>query len=229
MSRAHLSRTVACLCLLLLSALLGGALPTNGDDLPPEVSPRSLPPAKVGTFKAHPYIRAAAVLQGLGRTRACRVLARLAAREAAADAGTYRAVVLCRMLFVAKPGGQFRGPAVGAPSLLGEPWFAGTQDSDWPLYPIALSDGAPFLICWGYTLGGYPESSEGYLDYCMSQCAWSDFHFSLKTAPQEEQALQDLLATARAKVQQDEAHQSPGQQPLHLQPWEIQALRSQVQ
>lgn len=77
-------------------------------------------------------------------------------------------ILLCRMLFQAKPDSDFRRPLLGQPMFIG-----GTRINDWPLEPIALVDNVPFLVTKGYILGGLPESAEKYLEYCLKECDWS--------------------------------------------------------
>src|SRR3954447_4235595 len=78
--------------------------------------------------RCDPYIRAAVALQALGRKAACATLTALAA-----DSGGDRIIVLCRMLFAARPGGVFRRPLIGELKLFGE-----TECGDWPTGPVEL-------------------------------------------------------------------------------------------
>src|SRR5262245_44214058 len=80
---------------------------------------------------------------------------------------------ICRMLFKkAGPGSDFRAPFLGDPAFLG-----GTAQSDWPLSPVEIVSGIPFLIVKGYSRKGRPESQSAYLEYCLENCAWNDFYF----------------------------------------------------
>ncbi len=81
----------------------------------------------------------------------------------------------------------------------GAGFFGGTDYSDWPLEPIELVDGVPFLITRGYVLGGLPEADEWYLHYCETNCDWSNSHYAIKTDQQKREALYKLLASPKWK------------------------------
>lgn len=150
-------------------------------------------------YKVGPYLAAAAQLQAVGKEKAVALLAALADKEEWPE--QRRTILLCRMLFVAKPGGQFRRPAIGAPVFIGEidRKSAPEIDNDWPREPIELVDGVPFLVIHGYTLGGYPEPPGEYLDYCVRNCDWNTEVFTPKTAEEKQKALAKLLASPRWK------------------------------
>lgn len=160
---------------------------------PAEVSLKGLPSFALGEpgFKADPYIEAAGKLRAAGKDRAVEIL-----RAAAKDPkqGEYTVIVLCRMLFAAKPKNQFRAPSLGQPS------FAGCADAkDWPLEPIEIIDGVPFVVVWGYSLAGLPESERQYLAYCLEECDWGTAEFKPKTAEEKKKALAKLLASPKWK------------------------------
>ena len=212
---------------LLISFVPAGAVPTP----PPRPAPsaderamaqlKALPPVypqythgmqvEPTHFRADSYLRAAVALQGLGRDRACRLLVRLARAEDSRhhngqlfddpDHDGYQPVVLCRMLFTAKPGGSFARPAIGVPYFLGmgtdirsRVLGERTDLGIWPLEPITLVDGVPFLVCARYQLGDYPDDSLGYVGRCMHDDAWNPTPYRLKSTSEEEAALQTLLA-----------------------------------
>ena len=145
-----------------------------------------------GKFHSDPYIRAAVRLQGMGRVAATKTLQELA-REESASVG-HRAIILCRMLFTKKTGGEFRRPALGETVFLG-----GSGNSNWPLEPISMIDGVPFQVVRGYLLAGKPESSENYLAYCLAECDWSGFRFVPKTTSEKEKALDKLIRSPKWK------------------------------
>jgi hypothetical protein len=160
---------------------------------PSEVSLKDLPEglgAEDGLFKIDPYLEAAATLQLLGQEGAITTLKALAAEEKGNE-GT-RAIVLCRMLFTSKKGGTFRRPMLGQPDFIGD-------SVDWPLEPIALVDGIPFLITTGYSLRGVPELGSQYLAYCIQECEWSNVKFGPKTDAEKTAALNKLLRSERFK------------------------------
>jgi hypothetical protein len=167
-----------------LAALLL-ALASHGADVPP-VS--ELPDFyKYQQYNVEPYIRAAVALQSLDRAAALKKLHEMA-REPNANA---RVIVLCRMLFAPRPGIEF-----GRPSLGGAFFLRGTY-SDWPLEPIEIVDGVPFLIVTGYLVGGVPEPEEQYLRYAETHADWSTTRYTLKTPQQKLEALEKLFASPK--------------------------------
>lgn len=145
-------------------------------------------------YKVDAYLAAAAKLQAVGREKAAVILADLA-RVMDRDIEGRRVIVLCRMLFRARADGEFRRPGIGGPCFLG----LGEDCRDWPLEPIELVDGVPFLIVRGYTLGGYPEPAKMYLDYCLQNCDWNTEVFKPKTAEEKRKALVKLVESPRWK------------------------------
>ena len=142
-------------------------------------------------FRAAPYLRAASRLHAMGRTAACEKLME------AAKAGSLEepVIVLCRMLFVRRGASEFRRPAIGGAS-----FFGGTDYADWPLEPIDLVDGIPFLITRGYRLGGVPEPAGAYLQYCMTACDWTVSAWKEPTEGEFHGALARLLASVKWKL-----------------------------
>jgi hypothetical protein len=149
-----------------------------------------------------PYLAAAVNLQMVGQEMAVKLLKDFS-NSAPLDK---RAIVLCRVLFAARQGETFRRASSGIPSSLGE---LGTQRAeDWPLEPIELVDGVPFLIVRGYSLGGYPELASDYLDYCIKNCKWSTFKYSPKNAEEKQRALDKLVGYLRFKARLPEADEN---------------------
>jgi hypothetical protein len=142
-------------------------------------------------YRVDPYLRVVASLQALGQTRAERLLLSLARGEHQNDSVFF----LCRMLYVPKEKAKFRRPMVGGASFLG-----GTDYGDWPLEPITLVDGIPFLITRGYALGGEPELPERYVRYCIQNCDWHSIPFQPKSEREKKQALEKLLASRKWKT-----------------------------
>ncbi len=113
--------------------------------------------------------------------------------------------VLCRMLFVARPGSRFDPPFFGDPAFMGihgptRPLTNGFGSFDfplWPLCPIEIVDGVPFLITQGYVREGFidPIEVEMYVKYCLKYCDWSPVQFSPKTGEQKTAAMEKLLAS----------------------------------
>ena len=143
-------------------------------------------------YKVDPYLRAATTLQAMGRIRAGQVLLRLAHDQERGD----RVFILCRMLFIKKRGREFRRPMIGAAFFVGLTDYTGeTGYADWPLEPITLIDGIPFLVVQGYGIGGLPENPADYVRYCLTQCDWNTEHFRLRSPAEKRKALEKLLAS----------------------------------
>ena len=139
-------------------------------------------------FRPGPYIRAAVALQTMGRDHACEQMMALVERDPDAE----QVFILCRMLFTRRETSEFRRPGIG-----GAVFLAGTSYAEWPLEPIELVDGVPFLIIWGYKLGGEAETPEAYLRYCMANCDWSAFRFREQSRAEMRTALKKLLASSK--------------------------------
>src|SRR5580698_8638352 len=111
-------------------------------------------------YRADPYLAAVAELQNEGKKKAVAALAELA--SVPDEKNGMRAMLLCRMLFQAKPKGEFRCPLIGLPIFISP-----TKSDEWPLEPIEIVDGVPFLVVQGYLFGGEMETAVHYLDYCQ--------------------------------------------------------------
>jgi hypothetical protein len=104
---------------------------------------------------------------------------------------------------------EFRRPYIGAAS-----FFGGTSYPDWPLEPIEVVDGIPFLITQGYMLGGKAEPAQSYLRWCMANCDWSTVQYKSMSAQEGLDALAKLIGSSKWK------------RPLH--PYEKEFLAAQV-
>ena len=98
------------------------------------------------------------VLQPMGREKALAALEKYLADDRAGR--NYDILLLCRLLFVNPKGWQ--------PLMLGSPVPFPKADGivKFPSYPIAFSDGYPFLLVRGYQLGGRGPSPVAALDEC---------------------------------------------------------------
>jgi len=114
-------------------------------------------------YRVDPYLRVAEPLQAMGRVRAVKLLHELAAKDEKQWPHT-RTIVLCRMLFKARPQCIFRRAAIGGPVFVGR-----TSCQDWPSEPIEVVQGVPFLVSRGYELGGRPEPLAEYVRHCQEQ------------------------------------------------------------
>ena len=172
---------------LILLALIGNVFAPNVVRAAP-VAPVRSPLNEsdfVRDFRVSYYLELAVTLQALApqeRARRLRAMARDSTRM-------HEVFPLCRMLFEAKRGGVFRRP------MIGEAIFAAGTYQDWPLEPIVLSDGLPFLVVRAYALAGKPESAAQYLAYCFASCQWSQRRYTAATSGQVAQALERLMST----------------------------------
>lgn len=98
-----------------------------------------------------------------------------------------RVIILCRMLFQAVSGDEFRRP------FLGGPVFIDGSEGDWPLEPIAIVDQVPFVIVTGYDLGGRAEPASKYLEYCLANCEWTANDYAPKTEEELNAIAAELL------------------------------------
>ena len=142
-------------------------------------------------FKSETYIRLAIELQALGREKAELRLHEIARNEYTLG----RAIILSRMLFKKRPGEQFTRPSIGGALFMG-----GTDYSDWPLEPIELVDGVPFVISRGYFIAGRPENDDEYIQYCETHADWSDLQYVVPTKQQEQAALARLVTSPKWKI-----------------------------
>jgi hypothetical protein len=148
-------------------------------------------PLPIASFKTDPYIQVAADLQALGRDAGCAALLRAATNTSASGSYALSPIfVLHRMLFTNTTSGDFRAPLIGGFTFVGD-----STDSDWPLRPIALVDGIPFVVARRFFLSGTPEPPEAYLRYCLSECTWSSTKFSPRNKHQKNTALAKLIAS----------------------------------
>jgi hypothetical protein len=192
----------ALLCVSSSSFCIALLLVSIQDAAPAQVKkalPRDLPEPKAKVYRADPYILAATKLQALTKDEAYEALATVAEDKNQKN----QVIVLCRMLFVRKPKGEFRGPLFGEACLLG-----GTAHADWPLEPIEVVNGVPFLISSGYWLIGVPESAKSYLDYCVENCDWNTERFEVKSKDEKRKALVSLLASPKWNRQLREGERS---------------------
>ncbi len=91
-------------------------------------------------YRIEPYPAVAKGLQQFGQDKAVAKLRGWAKGHQAED----QVIILTRMLFENKGGGEIRQPMIGEPVPLGETTYA-----DWPAAPIALYEGIPILITKG--------------------------------------------------------------------------------
>ncbi len=152
--------------------------------------------------KADLYLRAAIELQS-AEMEAAQIVLRAFARDSYKSLGfdgNLAMIALCRMLFTKRQPmfdqlqPEFRRARIGAPGFWGE-----TSGEDWPLEPIEIIDGVPFLIVDGYMLFGSPEPAYKYIEYCIGSCDWNGYKFTHKSSTLKQAALDKLLASPKWK------------------------------
>jgi hypothetical protein len=148
-------------------------------------------------FVVDSYIQAAAELQARPANEATALLLGAARRHQ--DKFTNgdidnRTIILCRMLFSAKPESKPHYLASWLCLFLG-----GTNAADWPLAPIELVDGVPMLIAQqtpAYN-GPPPEEAQAYVRHCVANCDWNPLRYKTKTPAEKSAALTRLLASPK--------------------------------
>lgn len=141
-------------------------------------------------YEVDPYIKTAMNLQVLGKEKAVRKLLDLAETEEL----DHKIIILCRMLFSPRGTALFDRPRIGAAS-----FFGGTTYADWPLEPIEIIDGVPFVIVQGYMIGGQPQSAKSYVMYCFQLCDWNSYQYIPKSLQEKQEALKKLLSSPKWK------------------------------
>lgn len=155
------------------------------------------PDFQIQDYKANPYLKVAIDLQKMGKEQAIQTLISLAEDRA----NDNKIFVLCRILFNKENNSEFRRPLIGDAIFVGD-----TSYKDWPLEPIALIDGIPFLIVKGYNVEGKTESGLNYLKYCIKNLAWEEKLYRLKSNLEYQIGLNDLLESSilRNKISEDD-------------------------
>ena len=82
------------------------------------------------------------------------------------DLDEQRIFLILRLLFVRKDGESHMPWMHSGATLPAIP----KENTDWPLFPLAVSGDIPFFMANGYGLGGVPESPLRHLDYCEQNC-----------------------------------------------------------
>ena len=193
----------------ILLGLFASPCPVSAQEIAIKDLPTQFPYPDAGKdrYRVDPYIAAAGKLKAVGKDEAAKLLKAAAIKDSASPPDPV--LYLCRMLFTAKKGKEFRRPMIGAPHCLG-----GSDWKDWPLEPIEIVDGVPFLIVSGYTLGGVSEPTVKYLEYCSKECEWGSADHRAKSGAEKKAALEKLLSSKKWK--------------RPLEDWEKEFLSSQI-
>jgi hypothetical protein len=102
------------------------------------------------------------------------------------------------MLFTPGKEKSYTGPIIGAPVYLDD--FLREKSKDrWPLEPMELVDGVPFLIVYGYISGGPLERGVGkeFVDWFAKHWRWTEVKYGPRTVMQKEAALEKLFRSKR--------------------------------
>ena len=103
---------------------------------------------------------------------------------------------ICRVIFKPKEGAPMRGPYLGLAMNIPH---QNMKPEDWPLFPLAESDGVYFLLADGYSLNGVAETARQYLDYCRSAGVFRTTPVIIPTEETARRALDNLIASAAWK------------------------------
>ena len=99
-------------------------------------------------------------LRHMGKDKVMSVLTNVV-EQANQNEGEGELFMLCRLLFVNTNG--WKMPGLGAPY---PPVNFDVVTNEFPIFPLALSDGVPFFLLNGYQGGGRPEAP----DECVAAC-----------------------------------------------------------
>jgi hypothetical protein len=112
----------------------------------------------------------------MGETRAIKSL------KALGEDHAVRIGLVCRIIFQGNDGKPLRQPRYGGLSL---PYLTMPLEQ-WPLYPVAESEGVFFVLSEGYILGGVAERVTDYIDYCSTT---GNFRKTKVEVPTHEEAM----------------------------------------
>lgn len=142
-------------------------------------------------YRVRPYILAAKNLQSMGRAAAERYMMDYAKKGYDSD----QIYILCRILYVKSGRGDFNEPKLGKGHFVAE-----NGGKEFPLQPIEIVDGVPFLIVYDYAIfGGMPDSPAEYLDYCRENCGWNTYNYRVKSESELQSALNKIVNSPKWK------------------------------
>lgn len=98
---------------------------------------------------------------------------------------------ICRLIFMQKTNKVLRPPYFGGLRLP----FNTMKFSDWPVYPLAESNGVYFVLSEGYRIGGQPEDPRDYIKYCQREGMFRKEYLIIPSEKEAEKALDSLLKT----------------------------------
>ncbi|HBX49975.1 MAG: hypothetical protein A2275_04095 [Bacteroidetes bacterium RIFOXYA12_FULL_35_11] len=145
-----------------------------------------------GNYRINPYLKLAIYIQTMDKNKALEIL------KEYAKTGKYedQIIVVIKMFFKGKANTTLRRPLIGGAGFLGN-----TDYKDWPNEPIEIIDNIPFLITRGYSLGGKPEQSVNYLEYCIKNGEWSSNKYNIKKDEELKLTLKTFLSSKKWHIE----------------------------
>ena len=119
---------------------------------------KDAPPISASSYRAAHLIRAVNHLRTLGKEEAIRLLRNYAKQTH--HTHNEKIFLICRCLFKNPRG--WNQPILGRPS----PLIVSENAKRFPLFPLAIKNGVPFLLVEGYELQGSPELVDGCIQLC---------------------------------------------------------------
>jgi hypothetical protein len=174
----------------------------------------SFPDIPAWQFRPDEAVRCANIVIAMGQTAACAELGKIAREKgtrpfsmkevsvgnprdfAERESGDFdlnrNICFLCRLVFMPSNSTEvLRPPGLGAASLVSRE----LKEADWPCLPFSIVNDVPLSITGGYTLQGWPEASEQYLSYCMSNGVFRTQPFPVSSIITASNALAQVLAS----------------------------------
>jgi len=178
-------------------------------------------------FNATALAEAANHYIGLGKAEAITALKALEEDHSKAiDRGFHtneRIGWICRIVFQGAEGRPLRAPRYGGLSL---PYLTMPLDQ-WPLYPVAESDGVFFVLSEGYMLAGVAERAAAYIDYCSTTGV---FRKTKVEVPSHDKAVKafNSLKTAKRWTMIKWTDEGPGTKYKMSEEWVLRDIEAQA-
>jgi len=153
-------RTISCFCMTLI-AFCADSPPSPETGLDTSLVKKA-PIISGYRYHSDAMVESVNGLRRLGKEKALAILKQYDRETGSAHPEEWHKLfVLCRLLFVNPQG--WTPPALGHP----DPEIDWSQTRQFPMFPLALSDGVPFLLVSGFTVGGYSPNTP---DKCIELC-----------------------------------------------------------
>jgi hypothetical protein len=112
-------------------------------------------------FRSAAYVETVNSLRRVGKEQALKLLRERLAIEPASSERHLKVALVCRLLFQAPKGG-WKPPELGQPF----PDISAQGSTAFPLFPLAISNGVPFMLVGAYTSVGVSFAGEATLRIC---------------------------------------------------------------